>query len=74
MHDTVWFEIQGTPAVAIASTEFAVAAKTQADALGMSDARRVFVEHPIQDADDAQMCEKADAIVDQVIAALSDSG
>ena len=70
MHDTVWFEIQGTPAVSIASSEFADAAKTQAEALGMQDAKRVFVAHPIQDADDQQMTLKADAIVDEVIAAL----
>ena len=59
------------PSVAIASTEFADAAKTQADALGMSEAKRVLVQHPIQDAKQSQMCEKADAIVDEVIAALS---
>jgi len=70
LHDTVWFEIQGTPAVSIASTEFADAALTQAEALGMVDAQRVFVAHPIQDANDEEMRGKADAIVDQVIAAL----
>ena len=70
MHDTVWFEIQGTPAVSIASSEFIDAAQTQAEALGMQDAKRVFVAHPIQDADDQQMTSKADAIVEEVIAAL----
>jgi len=70
LHDTVWFEIQGTPAVSIASSEFIDAARTQAEALGMQDAKRVFVAHPIQDADDQQMSSKADAIVDEVIAAL----
>ena len=70
MHDTVWFEIQGTPAVSIASTEFVDAAQTQAEALGMNDAQRIFVEHPIQDATDEEMRAKADAIVEQVIAAL----
>ncbi len=71
MHDTVWFEIQGTPAVSIASSEFKDAAQTQASALGMKDAKRVFVEHPIQDATDAEMREKAEAVVAEVIAALS---
>jgi hypothetical protein len=70
LHDTVWFEIQGTPAVSIASSEFIDAAQTQAEALGMQDAKRVFVAHPIQDADDQQMTSKADAIVEEVIAAL----
>lgn len=70
MHDTVWFEIQGTPAVSIASTEFVDAAATQAKALGMLDAQRVFVAHPIQDATDDEMRAKADAVVDEIIAAL----
>ena len=71
MHDTVWFEIQGTPAVSIASSEFVDAAETQANALGMKDAERVFVEHPIQDANDDEMRAKADAVVDQIVAALT---
>ena len=71
MHDTVWFEIQGTPAVSIASSEFVTAATAQADALGMPDAQRVFVAHPIQDATDAQMHEKAEDIVSKVLNALT---
>ena len=70
MHDTVWFEIQGTPAVSIASSEFVDAAEAQVSALGMNDAQRVFVQHPIQDATDEEMRAKADAVVEEVIAAL----
>jgi hypothetical protein len=57
--------------VSVASQEFVDAATTQANALGMEDAQRVFVNHPIQDATDEQMREKADQVVDQVIAALT---
>ena len=71
MHDTVWFEIQGKPAVTIASSEFVDAAETQARALGMAAAPRVFVAHPIQDATDDEMRAKADAVVDAVLAALT---
>jgi len=71
LHDTVWFEIQGTPAVSIASSQFVDAAETQASALGMLDAQRIFVAHPIQDANDEEMRAKADAIVDQVVQALT---
>jgi hypothetical protein len=71
LHDTVWFEIQGIPSVSVASSEFEDAAETQADALGMRDARRVFVPHPIQDANDDEMRSKADGCVDAVIAALT---
>ena len=71
MHDTVWFEIQGKPSVSIASTEFVDAAATQAQALGMKDARCVFVAHPIQDATDVEMNAKAEAIIDQLVEALT---
>jgi hypothetical protein len=71
LHDTVWFEIQGKPSVSIASTEFVDAAATQATALGMQDARCVFVAHPIQDATDAEMNAKAEAVIDQLVEALT---
>ena len=72
MHDTTWFEINGKPAVFIASTEFIDAADVQARALGLPDVRRIFVPHPIQDATDDEMREKADAIVDRIIEDLDD--
>ena len=72
MHDTVHFEIQGRPSVFIASTEFVEAAQAQSEALGLPDVRRVFVPHPIQDATDDEMRERAEACVDEVIAALID--
>ena len=54
----------------IASDVFVDAAEKQAAALGLPEVRRIFVPHPIQDATDEEMREKADAIVDQVITAL----
>ena len=72
MHDTIWFEIQGKPSVMIASTEFVNAAEAQAQSLGLPDLARVFVPHPIQDANDAEMRAKADEALDKLIAALVD--
>lgn len=57
--------------MAIASTEFRDAADTQAKALGLQEARCVFVAHPIQDATDDEMRDKADAVFNQVITALT---
>ena len=51
----MWFEIQGLPAVSIASSEFDEAADVQRRALGMDGARYVLVNHPIQDATDDEM-------------------
>lgn len=72
MHDSVWFEIQGKPAVFIASSAFIDAALAQSEALGLPEVRRVFVPHPIQDATDDEMRAKADAIIEQVVGALVD--
>ena len=72
MHDTTWFEVQGKPSVFIASSAFVDAAEKQAAALGLPEVRRIFVPHPIQDANDDEMRAKADAIVEQVIEALVD--
>lgn len=70
MHDTVWFEIQGIPSVSVASEEFTDAAAIQAEALGMTAAKAVFVQHPIQDATDDEMHQKADDTVQAILEAL----
>jgi hypothetical protein len=71
VHDTVWFETHDVPAVFVASHVFRDAADAQAAALGLPDVRRIFVAHPIQDATDEEMRARADAIVDDVVAALT---
>jgi hypothetical protein len=72
VHDTTWFEINSRPAVFIASTEFIDAAESQSKMLGLPDVKRIFVPHPIQDATDDEMRDRADRIVDMVIDALVD--
>lgn len=71
MHDNVWFETQGIPAVSIASSEFGEAAESQRRALGMNGAHYVLVPHPIQDATDDEMREKAVQAYAQIMAALT---
>ncbi len=73
MHDTVWFEIQGCPAVTIASSQFGAAAETQRAALGMKQARYVLVPHPIQDATDDEMRAKAQEVFENLIDVLANS-
>ena len=67
----MWFEIQGLPAVSIASSEFAEAAEAQRRMLGMDGARYVLVDHPIQDATDEEMRAKARAVLDAAIEAVT---
>jgi hypothetical protein len=73
VHDIADLEIRGLPAVFVASTEFVTAAATQARALGV-DPARVFVPHPIQDRTDDEMKALAEAAVEEVLAALVDTG
>ncbi len=43
----------------------------QRKALGMDDARFLLVDHPIQDATDDEMRQKARDVLDAVVAALT---
>ena len=73
MHDNFWFETQGIPSVSVASSEFGQAAETQRRALGMNGARYVLVRHPIQDATNDEMREKAAEALEQIISALTEN-
>jgi len=70
VHDIVDLERRGVPGVFVASSEFVVAAESQARALGVPVAR-VFVPHPIQDRTDEEMVALADAAVDEIVAAVT---
>lgn len=71
MHDSVGFEQDGKPSVVVASSLFEAAARAQAAALGLPDARVVYVQHPIQDRSDEEMRALADTVLDAVVAALT---
>jgi hypothetical protein len=73
VHDISDLEGRGVVGVFVASTEFVVAAESQATALGFP-AARVFVPHPIQDRTDAEMQALADAAFDEIVAAVTTSG
>lgn len=73
VHDSIWFEMQGIPSVFVLSTPFVTAAESQAESLGLPEARRVFVQHPIQDASDDEMREKAKTIIEELVVALSEN-
>ena len=70
MHDISDLEGRGVVAAFVASTEFVVAAQSQAKALGFP-AARVFVPHPIQDRTDDEMIAYANAAFDAILAAIT---
>jgi hypothetical protein len=55
----------------IATDVFVDAAEAQSSALGLPEAPRVFVPHPIQDATDEEIRAKGDVVIEQVIRALT---
>jgi len=71
VHDIVDLEARGVPSAFVASTEFVVAAETQAKALGFESVARVFVPHPIQDRTDDEMRALADAAFEEIVQAIT---
>ncbi len=73
MHDLVDYETRGIPSVMVASSEFVSAANHQAAALGMPDlaTSAVYVPHPIQDANDAEIRVKAREAFEHIVQALT---
>ena len=71
MHDIVDIESRGVPGVFVATTEFVDGAETQARALGAEPAA-VFVTHPIQDRNDDEMVQIADAAFEEILSGLLD--
>ena len=72
MHDLTHYELRGVATVMVASSEFVHAAERQAEALGMPEVAEsaVYVPHPIQDATDEEMREKARAALEGIVRAL----
>ena len=72
LRDVLELETLDKPAVLVASDAFVQAADDQARKLGQPALRRSFVGHPVQDRTDDEVREAARAVVDQVLARLSD--
>ena len=70
MHDITDLESLGIPGVGVASTEFIPAAAAQAKSLGF-DAAMVFVQHPIQDRNDDEMRDLAEAAYQEIVSRVS---
>lgn len=69
MHDIRDLEDLGVVAVAVASSEFRLAAAAQNRSLGY-DPAVVYVPHPIQDRTDQEMRALADDAFESIVSAL----
>ena len=70
MHDTIRLESLGISAVPIATHEFMTAARAQAAALGRPEFDAVYVRHPIQDQTRTEIENRADAVLEEIVARL----
>jgi hypothetical protein len=70
VHDISDLEARGVVGMFVASSEFVQAAEAQAAALGFA-APRVFVPHPIQDRTDVEMRNYAEAVYEEIVAAVT---
>jgi alkanesulfonate monooxygenase SsuD/methylene tetrahydromethanopterin reductase-like flavin-dependent oxidoreductase (luciferase family) len=71
VHDGVFFEDQGLPTATVISTEFARAARAQAEALGAMDYRTIMVPHPIQPLTRDEVRALADKAYDEIVRRLT---
>ena len=55
----------------LATEEFRTAARVQASRLGRPALEAVFVTHPIQDRTPAEIEERADAVIEEVVSRLT---
>ena len=74
MHDGVFLEDHGIPTATVISSEFARAARAQAEALGANDYRTVQVPHPIQPLTREEVRALADKAFDEIVQRLSSGG
>jgi hypothetical protein len=61
------------PAVAVVTSEFQTAARTQAAALNRPDFDAVYVPHPIQDQTKQEIEARADAALLEIVGRLTQS-
>jgi hypothetical protein len=68
--DSILFEQQGVPSVSIVTDLFNVTGKAMAKAWGLPDFRFLSLPHPIANLTDAELDERARAILPEVVKLL----
>ena len=70
MLDAILFERVGVPAIAVVTEPFRATGEAMATSWGMPGYRLLEVPHPIANLDDKQLDERADRLVEEVLALL----
>ena len=72
MHDGIAFEERSIPTAVLATEVFLNAARAQAEALGMPAFTVISVPHPVQNLTPAEVRQRAEDVVEEVVRKLSD--
>jgi hypothetical protein len=70
--DAIRFEKDGTPTANVFSTAFSSAARQQAQGKGLGALPLVEIPHPMHTASDAQVADRADQVVSDIVSRLTD--
>ena len=73
MLDAILFERTGTPAIAVITEPYRPTGQAMATSWGMPGYRFLEVPHPIANLDEKELDERADRLVEQVVALLLSS-
>ena len=71
MHDAIAAEREGTPALAVMTTNFVSAAELMSRVLGVPDYEFGVIEHPVSSADDGGLQARAQATVDLIASMIA---
>ena len=71
MLDAILFERVGIPAIAVVTELFRATGEAMATSWGMPGYRFLEVPHPIANLDDKELDERADRLVEEVVALLN---
>ena len=72
MHDAIAAETRGIPAVAVMTDRFVPSARAVAELNGLPDYPFVVIGHPIANDGDEELRRKAEAVVTQIAALLTE--
>jgi len=72
MHDAIAAETRGIPAVAVMTDRFVASARAVAELNGLPDYPFVVIDHPIANDGDDELRRKAEAVVAQIAALLTE--
>ena len=71
MHDGIHLEQAGVPSATICTDAFVETSEAMAAMWGAADYPVIFIEHPLEGLDKAQLRARAEAMLDRIVAIVT---